>query len=132
MSGVFTLARNSASSGFFLFVKPCTSALDWFKQESDQLLGIGACLHGADAETRVPPVPVAGDDAAADAGDQAAAAVESRLVGFRRRGTGAQPPARTGQRRSRTPGRGRADPGTFRIWRLRRARRDPWRGLCGR
>src|SRR5436190_10428866 len=39
MSGVFILARNSASSGFFLFVKPYTSALDWFKQESDQLSG---------------------------------------------------------------------------------------------
>src|SRR5437762_7250059 len=39
MSGVFILARNSASSGFFLFVKPYTSALDWFKQESDQLYG---------------------------------------------------------------------------------------------
>src|SRR5437762_8860842 len=39
MSGVFILARNSASSGFFFFVKPCTSALDWFKQESDQLYG---------------------------------------------------------------------------------------------
>src|SRR5258706_9318332 len=39
MSGVFTLARNSAFSGFFLFVKPCTSALDWFKQESDHFPG---------------------------------------------------------------------------------------------
>src|SRR6266699_3262302 len=39
MSGAFTLARNSASSPFFSFVNPYTSALDWFKQESDQLLG---------------------------------------------------------------------------------------------
>src|SRR5262249_33455924 len=29
-----------------------------------------SCLHGADAKTRVPAVPVAGDDAAVDAGDQ--------------------------------------------------------------
>src|ERR1700681_352498 len=39
MSAVFILARHSASSPFFGFVKPCTSALEWFKQESDQLLG---------------------------------------------------------------------------------------------
>src|SRR5437879_8709733 len=82
MSGVVILARNSASSGFFFFVKPCTSALDWFKQETDQLLRIGSCPYGADAEIRVPPVAVAGDDAAADAGHQAAAAVQSRSVGL--------------------------------------------------
>src|SRR5580693_9066292 len=51
---------------------------------------IGSCLHGADAEIRVPAVPVAGDDAAVDAGDQAAAVVESRLVGLCRGGTGAK------------------------------------------
>src|ERR1700737_3042523 len=36
MYGAFTLARNSASSPNLQFVKPCTSAFDWFKQESDQ------------------------------------------------------------------------------------------------
>src|SRR6202163_3181529 len=39
MSAVFILARHSASSPFFGFVKPCTSALEWFKQESDHFLG---------------------------------------------------------------------------------------------
>src|SRR2546429_3407807 len=106
LSGVFILARNSASSGFFLLVKPCTSALDWFKQESDQLLRIGSCLHGADAEIRVPPVAIAGDDAAADAGDQAAAAVQSRPFGLRRGGTGAKSAARARQRRHRAAGCG--------------------------
>src|SRR3984893_15049549 len=57
-------------------------------------LRIGSCLHGTDAEIRVPPVPVAGDDAAADAGDQAAAAVEPRPVGLRRGRAGAEPAAR--------------------------------------
>src|SRR6195256_3322734 len=51
---------------------------------------IGSWPHGANAEIRVPSVAVAGDDAAIDAGDQAAAIVESRLVGFRRGGTGAE------------------------------------------
>src|SRR6202166_930857 len=69
-------------------------------------LRIGSCLHGADAEIRVPPVPVAGDDAAADAGDQAAAAVESRPLGLCRGGTGAKSAARARQRRHRAPGRG--------------------------
>src|SRR5437764_7563373 len=58
---------------------------------------IGSWPHGADAETRVPPVAVAGDDAAIDAGDQAAATVEPRLVRFRRGGTGAQSAAGSGQ-----------------------------------
>src|SRR5712671_4021422 len=106
MSGVFTLARNSASRRFFLFVKPCTSALDWFKQESDQLLPIGSCLHGVDPEIRVPPVAVAGDDAAADAGDQTAATVESRPFGLCRGGIGAKPAARARQRRHRAAGCG--------------------------
>src|SRR5258708_8487949 len=97
MSGVFTLARNSACRRFFLFVKPCTSALDWFKQESDQLLRIGSCLHGVDAEIRVPPVAVAGNDAAADAGDQAAATVQPRPLGLRRGGTGTKSAAQTPQ-----------------------------------
>src|ERR1700675_3001452 len=60
-------------------------------------LRIGSCLHGSDAEIRVPPVPVAGNDAAADAGDQAAAAVESRPLGLCRRGTGAKSAARARQ-----------------------------------
>src|SRR5947199_8135659 len=51
---------------------------------------IGSWPHGADAKIRVPPVAVAGDDAAIDAGDQAAAIVESRPLGFRRGGAGAQ------------------------------------------
>src|ERR1043165_8450304 len=58
---------------------------------------IGSWPHGADAEIRVPPIAVAGDDAAIDAGDQAAAIVESRPLGLRRGGTGAQSAARTGQ-----------------------------------
>src|SRR6266478_3145868 len=101
MSGAFTLARNSASSGFFLFVKPCTSALDWFKQESDQLLRIGACHHGAYAEIRVQPVALAGDDSAADAGDQAAAPVQSRPFSLRRGRIGAKSASRTPQPRDR-------------------------------
>src|SRR5690349_12506034 len=48
------------------------------------------CHHGTDAEIRVPPVAVAGDDAAADAGHQAAAAVQSRSVGLCRGRAGAQ------------------------------------------
>src|SRR5258706_14046529 len=106
MPVVFTLGRISASSRLFLFVKPCTSALDWFKQESDQLLRIGSCLHGADAEIRVPPVAVAGDDAAADAGDQAAAAVQSRPFGLRRGRTGAKSARRARQRRNPAAGCG--------------------------
>src|SRR4051795_1185148 len=69
---------------------------------------IGSWPHGANAEIRVPSVAVAGDDAAVDAGDQAAAIVESRPLGLRRRGTGAQSAAGSGQRRSRSPGGGRA------------------------
>src|SRR6267142_851272 len=112
MYGVFTLARNSACSPNLQFVKPCTSAFDWFKQESDQttvrFLLNGTRVHGAFAEIRVPPVAVAGDDAAADAGDQAAATVESRPLGLRRGGVGAQSAAGARQRRPRGPGRGRA------------------------
>src|SRR4051812_22538059 len=40
----FTLVRNSASSAFFDFVKPCTSGLDYDKQKSDQLFGNGSCF----------------------------------------------------------------------------------------
>src|ERR1700732_2055469 len=65
---------------------------------------IGSCLHGADAEIRVPPVAVAGNDAAADAGDQAAAAVQSRPVGLCRGGIGAKSAAGACQRRLRGPG----------------------------
>src|SRR3954452_8398667 len=43
MYGAFTLARNSASSPNLQFVKPCTSAFDWSKQESDQTW-LGSCL----------------------------------------------------------------------------------------
>src|SRR3981189_2490626 len=93
MYAVFTLAKNSACRRFFQFVKPCTSALDEVKQESGHFRD-RSCLHGVDAEIRVPPVPVAGDDAAADAGDQAAAAVESRPLGLCRGGTGAKSVAR--------------------------------------
>ena len=76
---------------------------------------IGSWPHGADAEIRVPPVAVAGDDAAIDAGDQAAAIVESRPVGLRRGGTGAQSAAGSRQRRPRSPGGGRAGRRTRRI-----------------
>src|ERR1700712_2316203 len=98
MYGAFTLARNSASSPNLQFVKPCTSALDWFKQESDQTLVRfllnGTRIHGAFAEIRIPPVAVAGHDAAADAGDQAAAIVQSRSGGVCRGRAGAQSAAR--------------------------------------
>src|SRR3981081_2060643 len=39
MSGVFTLARNSASNPHLQFVKPCTSAFDWFKARIGPNLG---------------------------------------------------------------------------------------------
>src|SRR4051812_42960613 len=98
MYGAFTLARNSASSSKLQFVKPCTSAFDWFKQESDQTLVRfllnGTWVDGAFPETRIPPVAVAGDDAAADAGDQAAATVESRSRGLCGGRAGAQSAAR--------------------------------------
>src|SRR3978361_1388497 len=101
MYGAFTLARNSASSPTLQFVKPCTSAVDWFKQESDQTLVRflldGTWVHGAFAEIRIPPVAIAGDDAAADAGDQAAATVESGSGGVRRGRAGAQSAARARQ-----------------------------------
>src|ERR1700712_4278860 len=101
MYGAFTLARNFASSPKLQFVKPCTSAFDWFKQESDQTLVRfllnGTWLHGAFAEIRIPSVAVAGDDAAADAGDQAAATVESRSGGFCRGRAGTQSAARARQ-----------------------------------
>src|SRR3954467_14686801 len=101
MSGAFTLARNSASSPNLQFVKPCTSAFDWFKQESDQrlvrFLLNGTLIHGTFAETGVPTVAVVGDDAAADAGDQAVAAVESRSGCLCRGRAGAQSAARARQ-----------------------------------
>src|SRR4051812_44651966 len=101
MYGAFTLARNSASSPKLQFVKPCTSAFGWSKQESDQTLVRflldGAPIHGAFTEIRVSPVAVAGDDAAADAGDQAAATVESRSGGLCRGRVGAQSAARARQ-----------------------------------
>src|ERR1700741_1381811 len=56
-----------------------------------------SCPYGADAEIRVPPIAVAGDDAAADAGDQAAAAVQSRPLGLCRGRAGAQSAARARQ-----------------------------------
>ena len=89
---------------------------------------IGSWPHGANAEIRVPSVAVAGDDAAIDAGDQAAAIVESRPVGFRRGGTGAQSAAGSRQRRPRSPGGGRAGRRTRRIRRFRQLRRGRRRG----
>src|ERR1700712_3719806 len=101
MYGAFTLAKNSASNPKLQFVKPCTSALDWFKQESDQTLVRfllnGTRVHGAFAEIGIPPVAVAGDDAAADAGDQAAATFESRSGGLCGGRAGAQSAARARQ-----------------------------------
>src|ERR1044072_5709839 len=66
--------------------------------------------YGVNAETRVPAIAVAGDDAAADAGDQAAAAVESRSLGLCRGRAGAQSPAGAHQRRSPGPVRGEPQP----------------------
>src|SRR5579872_900757 len=59
--------------------------------------GNDSCFHGTDAEIGVPPVAVAGNDAAVDAGDQAAATVQSRPFGLCRGGTGAQSAARARQ-----------------------------------
>src|ERR1700730_10169916 len=58
---------------------------------------IGSCLHGADAEIRVPPIPVAGDDAAADARARDAAVVEPQPPGLRRGRAGAKRAARPRQ-----------------------------------
>src|ERR1700712_160513 len=108
MCGVCISARNSASSPYLQFVKPCTSILKTDKQETDQLW-IGFCRDGADAEARVPAIPVAGDDAAVDAGDQAAAAVQSRSRALRRGRARTEPAAGPCQRRSRGAGPRRAD-----------------------
>ena len=51
----------------------------------------GKRADGAVATTRVPPEPGAGDDAAADAGHQAAAALEPRSCRLRRRRTRENP-----------------------------------------
>src|SRR6266508_6682381 len=73
----------------------CTPAPEPDKQESDQF----SRRYGAYPKTRDPAEPRARDDAAADAGHQAAAALESgprQLRGDRAR---AKPPARAPGRR---------------------------------
>src|SRR5205807_557535 len=85
----------------------CTSQVVDFlklrdKQDSDHsltLLWNESCFYGSEPTPRIPPDPVSGDDAAADASHQAAAAVESRSGGICRGRAGAQPAARTGDGR---------------------------------
>ena len=66
--------------------------------------------HGTDHPSRIPPEPGARDDAAADAGHQAAAALESRSHGLCRGGTREKPAARARQRRRRADCGGRRPP----------------------
>src|SRR5215203_505607 len=66
------------------------------KQETDQL---GGFRDGTDSTTADAPEPGARDDAAVDAGDQAAAALEPGSIRLRRRRTRKEPTARTRRRR---------------------------------
>src|SRR6185312_1890451 len=63
--------------------KPLRTGINIVKQESDQFPP-GNRPNGLVATTGVPPEPGSGDDAAADAGHQAAAALQSRSRAIRR------------------------------------------------
>ena len=79
-----------------------TTASELDKQETDQL---GGHSDGTDSTTADAPEPGARDDAAADAGHQAAAALEPGSGRLRRGGARKEPAART--RRRRRAGRDR-------------------------